>query len=130
MPKKTRPPHPELAQLGRRIREMRERLALSQDALGVDRSQVSRIESGSRSDPSISQVVAIAEALGVSIDFLALGRERVAGSQAALVRRADSAPVQIVVATDTRHLAQILGQFGQADAHIPKKLGRGTKLSK
>lgn len=123
MPRKTRAPHPELAQFGRRVRELRELRGLSQDALGIDRSQVSRLESGTRTDPSLSQAVALAEALDVSLDYLALGRERVAGSGGS---RQIAQPVTVIVASDPGDVARMIRQLGGDRGSAIRQLGPQT----
>jgi transcriptional regulator with XRE-family HTH domain len=64
-------PVPMLAQ---RVRQLREAKGLSQQALavaaGLSISVVTQIEQGHREDPRVSTVVAIARALGVSVDAL------------------------------------------------------------
>jgi transcriptional regulator with XRE-family HTH domain len=59
------------------IRDARERLGLSQSALaseaGVSAAQISRLESGERSDPSFETIVRLAGALHVSVDEFAEG---------------------------------------------------------
>lgn len=46
-------------------------------AAGLSTAQVSQIMSGKVKDPRLSTIAAIAEALNVSLDYLAFGRERV-----------------------------------------------------
>lgn len=62
---------------GAKIQEIRKRLGLSQgqiaDQLGVDTSLVSRWEKGER-EPSVSQQLDLAHALGVTVDYLVNGK--------------------------------------------------------
>jgi transcriptional regulator with XRE-family HTH domain len=64
-------PVPMLAQ---RIRELRDAAGLSQQALamaaGLSISVVTQLEQGQREDPRLSTVVALARALGVTLDEL------------------------------------------------------------
>jgi transcriptional regulator with XRE-family HTH domain len=61
--------------LGTTIRKAREAKNLTQDDLaqraGVKASQISRLETGDRTDPYFSTMVGIAKALGLSLDRLA-----------------------------------------------------------
>jgi transcriptional regulator with XRE-family HTH domain len=61
--------------LGLTIRQRREELGLSQSRLasaaGISTAQVSRLESGERTDPSFEVVVKLADVLDVSLDHLA-----------------------------------------------------------
>lgn len=64
----------ELKGLGARVRETRQGAGLSQAALaeqaGVTNETISRLERGAF-EPSLSTIVAVADALGVELDFLA-----------------------------------------------------------
>lgn len=64
---------------GKRIRERREELGLSQrdldEATSYSYAYVSRIEAGART-PSLSAVIEFAEALDTSALYLATGRDR------------------------------------------------------
>ncbi len=66
--------------IGKRIREMRERLELSQDdlarSLGVTPQHISAIEQGKRL-PSLSSLGKLAEELGATMDYLATGKRSV-----------------------------------------------------
>ena len=61
--------------LGQAIRAIREQVGLSQkelaDAVGIDQSYMSMIESGQRSNPGTRIMARLAQALQVSIDDLA-----------------------------------------------------------
>ena len=73
--------------LGRAIKDARTRRGLTQAqlarALGVQQNVVARLEDGGRADPRLSTVLAIAQALGMSVDTLAAE----AGLTTAPVRR-------------------------------------------
>ena len=64
--------------LGERIRKERLRYGMSQVELarriGISKTAMSQIESGETEDPRVSRLSAIADILGVSMDYLA-GRE-------------------------------------------------------
>jgi transcriptional regulator with XRE-family HTH domain len=64
--------------LGKRIRERRQSMKVTQQelakALGLTSQHVSAIEQDKRS-PSVASLATIAEELGVSIDYLVTGRE-------------------------------------------------------
>lgn len=68
----------ELSGIARRLREMRDRVGLSQSQLaeraGLNVSQVTNIEQGRTSDPRLSTLRALAGALGCSVDEL-IGEE-------------------------------------------------------
>jgi transcriptional regulator with XRE-family HTH domain len=71
-------PQRELAPFGGRLKKLREEAGLTQREL-AERAEVSlsivfQIEQGAKKDPRISTLVALAEALGVSVDEL-VGRE-------------------------------------------------------
>jgi transcriptional regulator with XRE-family HTH domain len=61
--------------LGQRIREVRERQGMSQvalaRALGASINAINMLEMGSTQAPHIDRLVAIADILGVSLDYLA-----------------------------------------------------------
>jgi transcriptional regulator with XRE-family HTH domain len=61
--------------LGKRIREAREREGISQGVLsertGLHRVVLSRLECGTSANPRLSTLRALADALNVSISFLA-----------------------------------------------------------
>lgn len=61
--------------LGDRVRAAREAAGLTQvqlaDRLGWPRQHLHRIETGAVRDPGVSRVLAIARALGVTVDELA-----------------------------------------------------------
>ena len=67
--------------LGERIALLRRRHGLTQQALaeqlGVTQTQIHRLEKGLITDPHMSQVKALAQALGVSTDWLVGLRETV-----------------------------------------------------
>jgi transcriptional regulator with XRE-family HTH domain len=64
------------ASLGAAIRKARERRGLTQadvaHALQVPQTTIARLESGGRADPRFSTIALIAEALGVSLNSLAV----------------------------------------------------------
>jgi len=64
----------ELLPIARRLKELRETTGMSQQSLavsaGLSVSLVSQIERGSRVNPRISTIAALATALGVSLDEL------------------------------------------------------------
>jgi transcriptional regulator with XRE-family HTH domain len=64
----------ELSPIALRLKELREIAGMSQQSLavsaGVSVSLVSQIERGSRVDPRMSTITALATALGVSLDEL------------------------------------------------------------
>ena len=64
----------ELAPIARRLKALRENAGMSQQSLavsaGLSVSLVSQIERGSRVDPRVSTITALATALGVSLDEL------------------------------------------------------------
>jgi transcriptional regulator with XRE-family HTH domain len=68
----------ELSPIARRLKELREIAGMSQQSLavsaGLSVSLVSQIERGSRVDPRVSTIAALATALGVSLDEL-VGRD-------------------------------------------------------
>jgi transcriptional regulator with XRE-family HTH domain len=61
--------------MGERLRELRDRAGLTQEALahraGVSAASIFRIEQGRPSDPKLSTLVALAEALGLTVGSLA-----------------------------------------------------------
>ena len=65
----------ELASIAQRLKALREKAGLSQQSLavsaGLSVSLVSQIERGSRVDPRMSTITALAEALKISLDELA-----------------------------------------------------------
>lgn len=65
--------------LGDRIRKTRERYGMSQAELArrikVSKQTMYQIESNKTPDPGVSRIIAIASVLGVSTDYLLLGRE-------------------------------------------------------
>ena len=65
--------------MGERIAQLRRKHGLSQaklaNALGLSASTIAMYEQGRR-EPSISIIVALADALGVTIDYLLTGRSR------------------------------------------------------
>jgi len=65
--------------LGDRIRQARLRYGMSQAELarriGVSSTALNQIESGKTPDPGVSRIVGIASVLGVSTDYLLLGRK-------------------------------------------------------
>lgn len=87
--------------IGMRIRWAREQIKISGRELarvsGLGENTVGKIESGGSRDPSASSLIALADALGVSIDWLADGRGptptkeqlRVAVERARSLRRAE-----------------------------------------
>jgi transcriptional regulator with XRE-family HTH domain len=65
--------------LGARIRQARLRYGMSQAELarriGISSTALNQIESGKTPDPGVSRIVGIASVLGVSTDYLLLGRK-------------------------------------------------------
>jgi transcriptional regulator with XRE-family HTH domain len=65
--------------LGDRIRQVRLRYGMSQAELarriGISSTALNQIESGKTPDPGVSRIVGIASVLGVSTDYLLLGRK-------------------------------------------------------
>ena len=63
--------------LGENIRRLREARGLSQNALaaaaGLDQGHLSTIEGGKRANPTAAVLVALARALGVTVDDLLRG---------------------------------------------------------
>jgi len=66
--------------LGKRIRERRQELRLTQEelarALGLTPQHISGIEQDKRS-PSLSSLAKLAEELGITVDYLVTGKESV-----------------------------------------------------
>lgn len=66
------------------LKKLREQKGLSQGDIfrktGIERSYLSRLESGQIDDPRLTTVVVLARALGLSVDDLV--REAVAGAEA------------------------------------------------
>jgi len=64
-----------LSPLATRLKELRQAAGMSQQTLavaaGLSVSLVSQLEQGSRSDPRMSTTIALARALGVTLDDLA-----------------------------------------------------------
>jgi transcriptional regulator with XRE-family HTH domain len=64
--------------MGRRASRRREQLHLDQqevaDKAGMSRAYVSRLENGMVANPKVSDLAAVAEALGLSLDALVYGR--------------------------------------------------------
>ena len=65
--------------LGDRIRHARVRYGMSQAELarriGISSTALNQIESGKTPDPGVSRIVGISSVLGVSTDYLLLGRK-------------------------------------------------------
>ena len=65
--------------LGKRMRQARLRYGMSQAELarriGIGGTALHQIESGKTPDPGVSRIIGIARVLGVSTDYLLLGRE-------------------------------------------------------
>jgi transcriptional regulator with XRE-family HTH domain len=61
--------------LAQRVKTRREALGISQEKLaqqmGIDRNTLWHIEAGKTTQPRLGQMMALAKALGVSIDYLA-----------------------------------------------------------
>lgn len=64
--------------IAKRIRERRQILKLTEqelaDAIGVTRQHISAIEQG-KASPSLAILAKLAEELGVSVDYLVIGKE-------------------------------------------------------
>lgn len=75
--------------LGKRIREKREMLELTQEQLaiatGLTPQYVSLIEQGKR-DPSVSSLSRLAEELGITVDYLITGKETTIASTIPAIR--------------------------------------------
>jgi transcriptional regulator with XRE-family HTH domain len=87
--------------VGKRIKERREAAGLTQQQLavkaGLSVSNLAQIEQGQKADPRISTVVALARALGVTVDDLLQLPEQPAGQSGADPKDlppADERPVQ------------------------------------
>lgn len=80
-------PEEAVAEFGRRIRERRAALRLTQqavaDAIGVDRGHVSFMESGDR-PPSFGSMLALARALRVDAGVLVRGLQKVPPTEGGL----------------------------------------------
>jgi transcriptional regulator with XRE-family HTH domain len=81
----------ELVPIARHLRELRGAAGLSQQALavaaGLSLSVVAQIEQGTKADPRISTVVALARALGVNVDRLTAGGPAAPGKKAGAAPR-------------------------------------------
>ena len=68
----------ELGPLAKRVKALREKAGMSQQALavkaGLSVSVVFQIEQGNRRDPQLSTVLALAEAIEVSVDAITVGQ--------------------------------------------------------
>jgi transcriptional regulator with XRE-family HTH domain len=99
-------PHP---QLGRRIRERRTSLELTQEQLahelGVTHQHISRIEGG-HAVPSLELLVELARHLGVSTDHLLTGEATVPIETAGAIRGDDR-----LTAAAKRHLLGIIAEL-------------------
>jgi transcriptional regulator with XRE-family HTH domain len=64
-----------MSRIGERVRELRVAAGLSQQALsnaaGLSTSVVSQLEQGTNQDPRLSTLLALADAMGVTLDELA-----------------------------------------------------------
>jgi transcriptional regulator with XRE-family HTH domain len=73
-----------LSRIGESLKAARERVGWSREALayhsGVSWSAIAQIESGRRKDVRLSSLAALADALGVSVDYL-IGTAAILGSQ-------------------------------------------------
>lgn len=71
------PHNEEVAELGRRVKQLRVKFSLDQSQLGemtgVSGSAISLLESGKTKDPSVSLVVKLSQALKVGLDELVFG---------------------------------------------------------
>jgi len=69
----------DMSEIGDRVREVRERLKMSQAelgrAVGVTRNAINQIESGATKNPRPQTIYAIADALGVSDRWIVFGGE-------------------------------------------------------
>jgi transcriptional regulator with XRE-family HTH domain len=83
--------------LGERIRKERLRYGMSQVELarriGISKTAMNQIESGETEDPRVSRLRAIADILGVSMDYLAGRQVEDAPAAPARPRRRQTAPV-------------------------------------
>jgi transcriptional regulator with XRE-family HTH domain len=105
--------NPPAAKLAERVSAARQRAGLTQaelaEATGVTDETISRIERG-RYEPAVSTLFRLAEALDVSLDYLAGERERgnarTASSESAIVRRL-RARIEILTPAAQRKLLAI-----------------------
>ena len=99
----------ELEDIGTRLREERERVAISQRELarriGLSASLISQIESG-QSKPSVSTLYAIVTELGVSVDDVFRGSNGHAGMRHGASEEASSGEGPVVRA-DERHVIDL-----------------------
>jgi transcriptional regulator with XRE-family HTH domain len=109
--------------LGRAIKDARTRRGLTQAqlarALGVQQNVVARLEDGGRPDPRLSTIVAIAQALGISIDALVAEAGLIAQPVRPDVARERLATTAIAARTAREQLAQLdatLEQLASAGA--------------
>jgi len=69
----------DLPPLARRLKELRDKMKMSQQQLaaaaGLSVSLISQLEQGSREDPRLSTVIALAKALGVDCRAIAEGED-------------------------------------------------------
>jgi transcriptional regulator with XRE-family HTH domain len=83
--------------LGERIRKERLRYGMSQVELarriGISKTAMNQIESGETEDPRVSRLRAIADILGVSMDYLAGRQEEDGTPPAPRPRRRTATPV-------------------------------------
>jgi transcriptional regulator with XRE-family HTH domain len=100
----------ELEDIGTRLREERERVAISQRELarriGLSASLISQIESG-QSKPSVSTLYAIVTELGVSVDDVFRGSNGHAGMRLGAGEEASGGDEGPVVRADERHVIDL-----------------------
>jgi transcriptional regulator with XRE-family HTH domain len=104
--------------LGRAIKEARERLGMTQAqlarALEVQQNVVARLEDGGRPNPSLSTIIAISQALGISIDALVADAGLAnppAGARALSARLLEAGRVARLARQQLAALDQTLAEF-------------------
>ena len=115
--------------LGRAIKDARTRVGMTQAqlarALGVQQNVVARLEDGGRADPRFSTVLAIAQALGVSVDALAADAALVSSPVSRDVTQARLAAAVHTARTARAQLAELDASLEQFASTAPPPR-RGT----
>lgn len=105
-----RPRDKEMTRIGDNIKRIRRDAGISQQELaercGVSKAQISRLESGEQTNPQIQTTVAIATALGASLDEIVYGES----------------------AETMTYLAKAIEELPEEDKSALKKLIRGWML--
>lgn len=85
-------PHDRSTDFGRRMTERRLTLGLTQrdvaDAASLTQAAINHFERGRRL-PAIPNAIRVAKALGTTVEWLALGEDRIAGLESRIVRVED-----------------------------------------